>query len=105
MSGEGFPWAKVISYFLWILGLAVILVDLSYHEFLVHRRKLKWREILERSSFLRPIHVGGTLILAGLAGSIQNPFLAGLMGVAAFLLFILFGKDKRIMRKIRRKLR
>lgn len=105
MSGEGFPWAKVISYFLWILGLAVILADFGYHVFLVHRRKLKWKEIFEWSSFLRPIHVGATLILAGLAGSIQNPFLAGLMGVAAFLLFLLFGKDKKLMRKIKRKLR
>ena len=96
---------KVISYFVWILGLAVILADFGYHDFLVRRRKLQWKEILERSSFLRPIHVGGTLILAGLAGSIQSPFLAGLMGVAAFLLFMLFGKDKRLMRKIRRKLR
>lgn len=105
MNGEQFPWGKVISYFLWILGLAVILADVSYHELLVHRKRFKWRDLLESRSLLRPIHVGGIMILAGLAGSTQNPFLAGLLGVAAFLLFILFGKDKKLMRAIKRKLR
>ena len=64
MSGEGFPLVKVISYFVWILGLAVILADFGYHDFLVRRRKLRWKEILERNSFLRPLHIGGTLFEA-----------------------------------------
>ena len=104
MGDEGFPWGKVIAYFLWILGLAVILADVGYHDFLVHKKKRKWREIIESDSFLRPIHIAGILILAGLAGSFHNPFLAGLMGAGAFLLIMLIGKDRKILRFVRNKI-
>lgn len=105
MENGGFPWGKMIANFLWILGAAVILLDLSYHDFLVHKKKRKWREIVESDSFLRPIHISGILIFAGLAGSLRDPVTAGLMGACAFLLILLMGKDKKIVRMIKRKMR
>ena len=103
MNGEGFPWGKAAADFLWILGLAVILLDLSYHDFLVHKKKRTWREAVESGSFLRPIHIAGILIFAGLAGSLRHPVLAGLMGACAFLLIMFLGKDRKVVRMIRKK--
>jgi tellurite resistance protein TehA-like permease len=102
MDDEGFLWGKAVAYFLWILGLAVILADIGYHDFLVHKKKQKWREIIESDSFLRPIHIAGILVLAGLAGSLHNPVLAGLMAAGAFLLLMLIGKDRKFVRMLRR---
>jgi len=105
MDNGGFPWGKMIANFLWILGLAVILLDFSYHDYLVHKKKRRWREVLDSDAFLRPIHIAGILIFAGLAGSLSNPMLAGLMGAAAFLLILLLGKDRKIVRWIRKKIK
>ena len=105
MENGGFPWGKMIANFLWILGLAVILLDVSYHDFLVHKKKRTWREVLYSDAFLRPIHIAGILIFVGLAGSINSPLLAGLMGACAFILILLMGKDRKIVRWIRKKIR
>lgn len=105
MDNGGFPWGKVIANFIWILGLAVILAVLSYHDFMVHKKKRRWREVLDSDSFWRPIHIAGIMIFVGLAGSIHSPMLAGLMGACAFLLLMLLGKDRKIMRWIRKKIR
>jgi len=105
MNGEGFPWGKVIANFLWILGLAIILLDLSYHDFLVHKKKRTWQEVMESGSFLRPIHIAGILIFVGLAGSLHHAVLAGLMGACAFLLIMFLGKDRKVVRMIRKKFR
>ena len=50
MNGEGFPWGRVISYAIWILGLAVILADFSIYNFLVQKRGLKWKQIIRKNS-------------------------------------------------------
>jgi tellurite resistance protein TehA-like permease len=105
MENGGFPWGKLIANFLWILGAAVILLDLSYHDYLVYIKKRKWREIVESDAFLRPIHISGILIFMGLAGSLSNPMLAGLMGVGAFFLILLLGKDRKIVHLIRKKIK
>jgi tellurite resistance protein TehA-like permease len=97
-----FPWGKATAYFLWILGLAVILADIGYHDFLVHQKRRKRREIFTSDSFLRPVHIAGILILAGLAGSLRTPFLAGLMAAGAFLLIMLIGKDRKLVRMVQR---
>lgn len=105
MDNGGFPWGSVIANFIWILGAAVILLVISYHDYLVHKKKRKWQEVLQSDAFLRPIHLAGILIFLGLAGSVRSPMLAGLMGVFAFLLILLLGKDRKIIRMIRKKLR
>lgn len=97
---------EVFSAFLWILGLAVILADLSYHDFLVHKKKIKWREIIRFRGFLWPLKVGVVLILFGLAGSVASPFWGGVFGAAGFLAAIFFLKgEERINRWVRRRIR
>lgn len=105
MEDGGSLWGRMIFGFLWILGLAIVLLDFSYHDFRVHRENLKWRDILRSESFWRPVHIAGILFFLGLAGSLPNLFLAGLMGIAAFLLILMLGKDRTIMRFILRKIK
>ena len=103
---EPFPWAEVLSAFLWILGLAVILVDFSYHEFLVHVRKLKWLDVVRSRGFLRPIKAAVVLILFGLAGSVPSAFWGGIFGMAGFLAAVFFiREEERLNRWFRRKLK
>jgi len=82
---EPFPWVEVLSAFLWIMGLAVILADFSYHEFLVHVRKLRWLDVIRSRGFLWPVKVAVVLILFGLAGSVADAFWGGVFGAAGFL--------------------
>jgi len=103
---EAFPWVEVLSAFLWILGLAIILSDFSYHDFLVHKKKLKWREVIRSPGFLWPLKVALVLIFFGLAGSIPSPFWGGIFGAAGFLSAVLFLKgEEKINRWIKRKMR
>lgn len=83
---------KIISFFIWILGGAVILSAFSYHEFLVNLQKTKRTEMLTRNSFKKPFLLGLFLVAAGISASIHQPFLAGISGVIAFLLIIWFVK-------------
>jgi hypothetical protein len=100
MNGEGFPWGRVISYAIWILGLAVILADFSIYNFLAQKRGLKWKQIIRKNSFLRPVHLGLILVAAGLAGSLHSPFLGGLMGAGAFLLVLSFVSDNEYIKRM-----
>jgi|GEM_PF-3029845 len=103
---ESFPWVEVFSSFLWILGLAVVLADFSYHEFLVHKRQLNWSDAFRSRGFLWPIKVAIVLILFGLSGSVSSPFWGGVLGAAGFLAAILFIRgDERASRWLRRKAR
>jgi len=103
---EPFPWVEVLSAFLWILGLAVILADFSYHEFLVHTRKLRWFDVVRSRGFLWPIKTAVVLILFGLAGSVPGAFWGGVFGVAGFLAAAFFLRgEKRVSRWFRRKAR
>ncbi|MBD3414296.1 MAG: hypothetical protein GF421_07700 [Candidatus Aminicenantes bacterium] len=105
MENGGFPWGIMIANFIWILGLAVILLDFSYHDFLVHKQRRTWKEVFQSSSFWRPIHIAGILVFFGLAGSLRSPLLAGLMGACGFLLILLVRKDRKIVRMIRKKIK
>lgn len=106
MNGEGFPWGRVISYAIWILGMAVILADFSINIFLAEKQGLKWKHIIRKDSFLRPVHLGLILVTAGLAGSLHSPFLGGLMGAGAFLLVLSFISDNKYIKRMwKRKLK
>ena len=105
MEDGGSLWGRMIFGFLWILGLAIVLLDFSYYDFLVHRENRKWKDILKSEAFWRPVHIAGILFFLGLAGSLPNLFLAGVMGAAAFLLILMIGKDRAIMRVLRRKIK
>lgn len=103
---EAFPWVEVLSAFLWILGLAIILTDFSYHEFLVHKKRLKWGEVIRSRGFLWPIKLAIVMIFFGLAGSIPSPFWGGIFGAAGFLTAVLFLKgEEKINRWVRHKIR
>ena len=80
-EGFGFSWGKVIANFIWILGAAVILADIGYHEFLTRETKAKWKDIFRSDSFLRPAHLGLILAAFGIMGSLKNPFLAGVFSI------------------------
>jgi hypothetical protein len=103
---EPFPWVEVFSAFLWILGIAIILADFSYHEFLVHVRKLKWLDVIRSRGFLWPIKVAVVLILFGMAGSVPNAFWGGVFGAAGFLAAIFFLMEyEKAIRWLRRRTR
>ncbi|MFC2142023.1 hypothetical protein ACFLR7_03715 [Acidobacteriota bacterium] len=105
MNNVPFPWGKVFANFLWIFGLAVVLADFGYVNFVAQKNKLKWIDIMKSNLFLQPIHVAGILVAFGLAGALSSPFLGGLFGVAGFLLSILYLKEHRFLRKLKRRLR
>jgi len=63
------PWGMVFSNFIWILGVAIILADFSYHEFLAHLKKIKRTEVFRRKSFKKPFFLGLILITVGICSS------------------------------------
>ena len=83
---------QVISNFIWILGIAIILADFSYHEFLAQLKKVKRVEYFKRDSFKKPLLLGLILIASGISASIQQAWPAAISGVVAFLLIIWFVK-------------
>lgn len=83
---------QIISFFTWILGGAVILSAISYHEFLAHVQRAKRTEVIKRNSFKKPFILGFILVAAGIGASIRQPWLAATSGVVAFLLIIWFVK-------------
>ena len=82
------PWGRVFSNFVWILGAALILTALSYHEFLAHLQKVKRIEIFKRDSFKKPFLLGTILIAAGISASAHQPWLTVVFGIVALLLVI-----------------
>lgn len=97
-----FPWGQVIVYFLWILGLAVILADFSYFDFISRKKNLAWKDILKRDDFLRPLHLGGILILVGVGGALHDPMLAAVCWAGGFALGVWFVRKYRRRRKKKR---
>ena len=105
MNNVPFPWGKVFANFLWILGLAVVLAEFGYVNFVAQKKKLKWIDIIKSELFLKPVHAAGILIAFGMAGAVPSPFLGGLFGAAGFLLGILFVRERRFLRMLKRRLR
>ncbi len=86
------PWGKVFSNFVWILGTALILTAVSYHEFLAHIKKAKRIEVFKRDSFKKPFLLGTILIAAGISASAHQLWLIAIFGILALLLIIWFIK-------------
>ena len=103
IEDAGFPLGRVLAYFSWIFGLAVILATLSYYEYLTHERKITWKEIISKPSFIKLVHIGGILIMGGISGSLRLPFLAGLFGVAAFLLALWYASLDRVWTRLKKR--
>lgn len=82
------PWGRVFSNFVWILGAALILTALSYHEFLAHIQKVKRIEIFKRDSFKKPFLLGTILIAAGISASAHQLWLTAVFGIVGLLLVI-----------------
>ena len=93
---SGIPWGKVFSNFVWILGIAIILADFSYHEFLAHVLEAKRIKVFKKNSFRRPFLLGLILIAIGITTSVQKLWLALILGVFAFSLIIWLVKFKKI---------
>jgi len=83
------PWGRIISNFVWILGMAVILAALSYHEFLAHIQQAKRVEVFKRDSFKKPSLLGIILIAAGISASAHKLWLTIVFGIVALLFIIL----------------
>lgn len=84
----GIPWGRVLSNFVWILGTAIILTALSYHEFLVHIQKAKRIDVYKRDSFKKPFLLGTILIATGISASAHQLWLTAIFGIVALLLVI-----------------
>jgi len=93
---SGIQWGKVFANFVWILGSALILTALSYHEFLAHIQKAKRSEVFKRDSFKKPILLGTIFIAAGVSASAHQLWLTVVFGIAALLLLIWFIKIVKI---------
>jgi protein-S-isoprenylcysteine O-methyltransferase Ste14 len=87
-EAKQFPWAQVLGNFLWVLGGAIILATLSWHEFRVSTGEVKWPEVIKSQAFQRPVYLGLTFIMAGIASSINSPWISAFGGAGAF--FFLF---------------
>ena len=85
---SGIQWGKVFSNFVWILGTALILTAVSYHEFLAHIQKAKKVEVFKRDSFKKPFLLGTILIAAGISASAHQLWLTAVFGIVAPLLVI-----------------
>ena len=60
-------WQQVVVNSLWIVGLAVIVAALSYHDWLAHRNRVRLRDVLATSSWQQPFSAGIGLVCLGLA--------------------------------------
>ncbi|MCX7973241.1 MAG: hypothetical protein N3B16_01900 [Candidatus Aminicenantes bacterium] len=85
-----FPWRELIINFIWIVGAAIILASLSWHEFKVRETGLNWKNILKSKGFRRPIYLGLFFILTGVAATVNSPWLSVLAGLPAGFFLILF---------------
>ena len=83
-----FPWVAALSNFIWIIGASIILATMSWQEFQVRQRKIKWRDALRSREFLRPFYLGAFLVMVGIVASINSAWIAALGSVTAF--FFLF---------------
>ena len=63
------PWGVVLSSFAWILGASIILVTLSYYEFLAHILKTKKSKLFQKTSLKKPLYLALGLIAAGICTS------------------------------------
>lgn len=85
-----FPWVAALSNFIWIIGASIILAAISWQEFQVRQRKIKWRDALRSREFLRPFYLGAALVMVGIIASVHSAWIAALASITAFFsLFLL----------------
>lgn len=62
-------WVSVAVNALWVVGLAMILGALSYHDWLAREHGVSLRQALSRRGFVVAAAIGLTLVCLGLAGT------------------------------------
>jgi hypothetical protein len=86
----------VFRNFIWILGLSIILVTLSYQEYLSHipNGSGKGVKLWKKNSFKKPFYLGSALTFAGISLTIDSflpAFLAAVLAVlSTWALFKIF---------------
>ncbi len=60
-------WPDLAFNSLWILGLAIILAAVSYHDWLAYRTGMRFRELLASPTWRGPFFGGTLLVCLGLA--------------------------------------
>jgi tellurite resistance protein TehA-like permease len=83
------PWGTVFSNFLWIVGAAIILAAMSYHDYLASQKKEKLINLLKRNSFQKPLFSGLFLVTAGIALSVHFLWLSFIMGILAIFMLVM----------------
>ena len=63
------PWWSVLLNTLWILGLALLLADLSFHSWLARQEGSSLRQQFNKLQFLKYFWLALVLITLGLAGT------------------------------------
>lgn len=63
------PWWSVLLNTLWILGLALLLANLSFHGWLAQQEGSSLRQQFSKPQFLKYFWLGLLLIALGLAGT------------------------------------
>lgn len=77
-------WVSVAINALWVVGLAVILGTLSYHDWLAREQGLPLRQALSRRGFVMTAAIGLVLVCLGLAGAAGNWKRVVWLGLALF---------------------
>ena len=77
---------RIISNFIWILGISLILAAFSLHEFLSYKLRIKRKELFKRDTFKKSIVLGLVLIVFGLIVSVQVFWLSLILMISAVLL-------------------
>ncbi len=62
-------WLSLAFNFLWILGLGCILAILSWAYYYSQVRRIHFKQVLKKHSFLTGLYISGGLFCAGMAGS------------------------------------
>ena len=83
------PWGAVFSNFLWIVGAAIILAAISYHDYLASQKKEKLINLFKRNSFQKPLFSGLFLVTAGIALSVHFLWLSFIMGILAIFMLVM----------------
>jgi len=79
---------RIISNFIWVLGISLTLAAFSFNEFLSYKLSIKRKELFKRDTFKKPVVLGLVLIVFGIIVSVQVFWLSlALMIPAVLLLF------------------
>lgn len=74
---------RIISNFIWILGISLILAAFSFHEFLSYKLRIKRKELFKRDTLKKPVLLGLVLIIFGIIVSVQVFWLSLVLMISA----------------------